>query len=119
MINQYLADSYCSITVANHRLSRSLDSSRDLQPIHAKSFVNRLHLVLHVCVETFDVMFFCLRGIWGGNCFNRASSTSDAPDLPSRDHICWLVPALSNHSDIAHVSLRNDHSPLSFWMFML
>ena len=40
----------------------SLDSSRDLQPIHIKNFVNRLHLVLHVCVETFNVMFFlCLR----------------------------------------------------------
>ena len=38
----------------------SLDSSRDLQPIYAKSFVNRFHLVLHVCVETFDVMFFYL-----------------------------------------------------------
>ena len=36
----------------------SLDSSRDLQPIHAKSFVNRLHLVLYACVETFNVMFF-------------------------------------------------------------
>ena len=36
----------------------SLDSSRDLQLIHAKSFVNRLHLVLYVCVQTFDVMFF-------------------------------------------------------------
>ena len=45
-----------------------LDSSRDLQPIHAKSFVNSLHLVLHACVETFDVTFFlCLRGLWGEN----------------------------------------------------
>ena len=26
----------------------SLDSSRDLQPIHAKIFVNRLHLVLQI-----------------------------------------------------------------------
>src|SRR6185436_16922327 len=26
----------------------SLDSSRDLQPIHAKSFINRLHLVLQI-----------------------------------------------------------------------
>ena len=46
----------------------SLDSSRNLQPIHTKSFVNRLHLVLHACVETFDVMFFLrLRDLWGGN----------------------------------------------------
>ena len=28
-----------------------------------KSFVNRLHLVLHVCVETFDVMFFLFTGV--------------------------------------------------------
>ena len=26
----------------------SLDSSRDLQPIHAKSFVNRFHLILQI-----------------------------------------------------------------------
>ena len=26
----------------------SLESSRDLQPIHAKNFVNRLHLVLQI-----------------------------------------------------------------------
>ena len=46
----------------------SLDSSRDLQPIHAKNFVNRLHLVFHACVETFDVTFFLrLRDLWGGN----------------------------------------------------
>ena len=43
----------------------SLDSSRDLQPIHAKSFVNSLHLVLHACVETFDVTFFCVYGVYG------------------------------------------------------
>ena len=36
----------------------SLDSSRDLQSIRAKKIVNRLHLVLYACVETFDVMFF-------------------------------------------------------------
>ena len=35
----------------------SLDSSRNLQPIYAKSFVNRLYLLLHACVKTFDVMF--------------------------------------------------------------
>ena len=36
----------------------SLDSSRDLQPIRAKSFTNRFYLVLHACVQTFDVIFF-------------------------------------------------------------
>ena len=35
-----------------------MDSSRDLQPIHAKSFINRLHLVLYAYVKIFDVMFF-------------------------------------------------------------
>ena len=47
----------------------SLDSSRDLQPIYTKSFVNRHHLVFYACVETFDVTFFFLRlrGLWGGN----------------------------------------------------
>ena len=50
----------------------SLDSSRDLQPIHAKGFINRLHLVLHACVEIFDVTFFLrLRGLWGWE-LNRA-----------------------------------------------
>ena len=38
--------------------------SRDLQTIHVKSFINRLHLVFHVCVETFDVMFFYVYGIY-------------------------------------------------------
>ena len=46
----------------------SLDLSRDLQLIYAKSFVNGLHLVLHACVETFDMTFILrLRGLWGGN----------------------------------------------------
>ena len=35
----------------------SLDSSRDLQLIRAKSFVNRFYLVLNACVITPDVMF--------------------------------------------------------------
>ena len=39
--------------------------SRDLQPIYAKSFINRLHLVLHACIETFDVTFFCVYGVYG------------------------------------------------------
>ena len=29
----------------------SSDSSRDLQPIHVKKIINRLHLVLYACVE--------------------------------------------------------------------
>ena len=43
----------------------SLDSSRDLQPIRAKNFINRLHLVLHACVQIFDVIFFGVK-IWNG-----------------------------------------------------
>jgi len=39
--------------------------SRDLQPIYTKSFVNRLHLVLHACVETFDVTFFSVYEVYG------------------------------------------------------
>ena len=41
----------------------SLDSSRDLQPIRAKSFVTRLHLILHACVQTFNVMFLTKKKI--------------------------------------------------------
>ena len=45
-----------------------LDSSRDLQPIYAKSFVNRLYLVLYTFVEIFDVMVFLrLQDLWGEN----------------------------------------------------
>ena len=33
-----------------------LDSSRDLQPIRAKSFVNRFYLILNACIQTFDVI---------------------------------------------------------------
>ena len=41
----------------------SLDSSRDLQPIHAKSFVNRLHLVLQISkILLQNVAFLRLRG---------------------------------------------------------
>ena len=39
----------------------SLDSSRDVQPIHAKNFVNKFHLVFYACVQIFDVTFFYLQ----------------------------------------------------------
>ena len=45
-------DGYCNINVG------SLDSSRDLQSICVKKFVNRLHLVLHACIQIVNVMFF-------------------------------------------------------------
>ena len=34
-----------------------LDSSRDLQLIRTKKFINRLYLVLHAFVQIFNVMF--------------------------------------------------------------
>jgi hypothetical protein len=38
----------------------------EVRLLYAKSFVNRLHLVLYACVETFDVtVFFCVYGIYG------------------------------------------------------
>ena len=41
---------------------------KQLRLLYAKSFVNRFHLVFHICVETFDVtVFLRLRGLWGGN----------------------------------------------------
>ena len=46
----------------------SLDSSRDLQPTHAKSFVNRLHLVLQtskILSQNFE--FFVFLRLRGGN----------------------------------------------------
>ena len=50
----------------------SLDSSPDLQPIHAKSFVNILHLALHACVPTFDIMFFFAFTEFTGKNLNKA-----------------------------------------------
>ena len=35
----------------------SLDSSRDLQPIRIKSFVNKFYLILYACVQTFGMTF--------------------------------------------------------------
>ena len=44
----------------------SLDSSRDLQSIHAKNFVNRLHLVLQISkipLQNFVFLCFCVYGV--------------------------------------------------------
>ena len=41
-----------------------LDSSRDLQSIHVKNFVNKFYLVLYACVKIFDVIFFVFTGLW-------------------------------------------------------
>ena len=58
MINQYLADDTVASLLQIMDYVGSLESSRDLQPIHTKSFINRPHLVLYVYVPIFDVMFF-------------------------------------------------------------
>ena len=42
----------------------SLDSSCDLQPIRAKNFLNRLHLVFYACVQTCDVMVLAKFFFW-------------------------------------------------------
>ena len=46
------------VTVAaqlqNHGLVGSLDSSRDLQPIHAKNFENKFYLALYTCIQIFN-----------------------------------------------------------------
>ena len=45
---------------------RLLEKQLRLRLFYAKSFVNRFHLVLHACVETFDVMFcFAFTGFMG------------------------------------------------------
>jgi hypothetical protein len=44
----------------------SLNSSRDLQPIHAKNFVNRLHFVLQISKipsQNFAFLCFCVYGV--------------------------------------------------------
>ena len=47
---------------------RLLEKQLRLRLFYAKSFVNRFHLVLHACVETFDVtVFLRLRDLWSGN----------------------------------------------------
>ena len=38
-------------------LFQIIDSSRDLQPICAKYFVNRFYLILYAYVQIFDVIF--------------------------------------------------------------
>ena len=52
-----------------------------MQSFYEKSFVNRLHLVLHACVEIFDVMFFVFTGFMEWE-LNTASVTN---------HSTWLA----------------------------
>ena len=62
----------------------SLDSSRDLQSIRTKSFINKLYLVLHAYVQIFDVMFLGLK-IWDLN----------TPKMVAINYIC--TPIKCNH----------------------
>ena len=55
----------CSITVANHGLSRLIRFVSRFTAHPCKSFINRLHLVLYACVKIFDVTFFCVYGVYG------------------------------------------------------
>ena len=64
VLNKICLQNFLHRWVVNHEMNLmslinpgSLDSSRDLQLIRAKSFTNRFYLVLHACVQTFDVMF--------------------------------------------------------------
>ena len=52
------------VTVASMlQIMDSLDSSRDLQPIHAKSFVNKLYLVFQISkIPSQNFVFLRLRG---------------------------------------------------------
>ena len=66
-------DGYCNITVANYVLSRLVRFVSRFTTHPCKSFVNRIHLVFHAYVETFDVMFF-----FSFTEFNRSSVLDDA-----------------------------------------
>ena len=71
----------------------SLDSSRDLQLIHAKTFINRLHLVLHAYVQIFDVMFLGVK-IWDLN----------TPKTVAINYIC--TPIKCNHCTLGEENQR-------------
>jgi len=61
---------------------RLLEKQLRLRLFYAKSFVNRFHLVLHACVETFDVMFcFAFTGFMGWK-LNRAYVSLCKADPP-------------------------------------
>ena len=80
-------DSYCSINVANHGLSRLIgfiSRFSDLQPIRVTTFINRLHLVLNAYVQIFDVMFLGVK-IWDLN----------TPKMVAINYIC--TPIKYNH----------------------
>ena len=99
----------------------SLDSSRDLQPIYAKNFVNRLHLVHHACVEIFDVMVFCVYGVYGVRSkqgLNKLRSTQHAGTMPwwCRKQIMALNDLFPiNSVGARHITWNTSSSFLSFW----
>ena len=60
LLNQPNSPLFYPFPKPTHTLSNSVSNQ---VIIHAKSFINRLYLVLYVCVEIFDVMFLsCSRG---------------------------------------------------------
>ena len=55
LINPSLAYVYCSKTLSNHGLIRLKNSSSKLVANYIISFIISLYLILHACVQTFDV----------------------------------------------------------------
>ena len=63
LINPWLADGTVASLLQIMNYVGSLDSSRDLQPIHVKSFINRLHLVLQISkIPSQNFVFLRLQG---------------------------------------------------------
>ena len=57
LINPWLVDGYCSITVAIYGLSRLIRFVSRFTIYSCKKFWNRLHLILHACDQICDVIF--------------------------------------------------------------
>ena len=89
-----------------------LDSSRDLQSIHVKKFINKLHLVLYACVEKFDMMFFfCIYRVygWGPQFRSVAFLGPTPPGMPPRACLpasrCLLCSAPSFLNSVSFVAV--------------
>ena len=98
----------------------SLDSSRDLQHIHAKNFVNRFHLVLHTCVEIFDVTFFLHLRVYGGGNYMALVSLTINCKLhcsklihPSRWKKCGSLIEIEGEIERAYTEFKQRHRGLS------
>jgi len=97
----------------------SLDSSRDLQHIYVKSFVNKLHLVLYACVEIFDVTFFCIYGVYGVGTRALVSLTINCKlhcsklIHPSRWKKCGSLIEIEGEIERAYTEFKQRHRGLS------